>query len=81
MVAGAAAEGGMSTQLPSWMWRNPAEVAERRELHALGCVACWSHGRVLGRDHCTDQRNTRQAGFPFIGHRCKFFNDSTEGKK
>jgi hypothetical protein len=78
MVDGAAAEGGMSTQLPSWMWRDPAEVAERRELQALGCSACRSHGRTLGRAYCTNPRNARQTGFPSIGQRCGLFNDSTE---
>jgi len=68
----------MSAQLPSWMWRDPAEVAERRELMALGCSICRSHGKTLGRDHCTDLRNTRQTGFPSIGHRCRWFNDSSE---
>lgn len=34
----------------SWMWRDPAEVAERRE--AMSCVGCVFRMVVLGRPVC-----------------------------
>lgn len=62
-----------SRALPSFYYRDPAEVVERRELNRLGCRACVSHKIVLDRVMCTDVRNERQAGVPAVGHRCKWF--------
>jgi len=46
----------------------------------------WKNGGIprstfefeLGRDYCTDLRNTKQTGFPSIGHRCRWFHDTNE---
>ena len=65
----------MSTDLPAWMWQDPARVAERIELDALGCQACRSDTTTIGRRHCDDARNERQQGHPSIGHRCRWFDE------
>ena len=59
--------------LPSYYYRDPAEVIERVEMNRLGCQACASHKVVLGRVMCGDDRNERQVGVPGVGYRCKWF--------
>jgi len=39
-----------STDLPSWVWRDPLEVAARRE--AMSCVGCLFRLVVLDRPVC-----------------------------
>ena len=65
-----------SSALPRFMYRDPADVAERLELDDLGCRACVSHRLVFDRVICGDVRNeVRQAGVPRVGHRCRWFLD------
>ena len=61
------------TALPAYMYRNPAEIVERAEIHALGCALCQSSAITLMRAFCDQPENVRQAGFPTIGQRCKWF--------
>lgn len=61
--------------LPAAYYRDPAETIELLEMDRLGCRACVSFGLVLGRPHCADERNAKQAGVPRIGHRCKYFDE------
>lgn len=62
-----------ATDLPSWAWRDPAEVAERREeMSCEGCLfrlvlvldtpQCVKHrGRVgQGMYRCSDYRETKR---------------------
>jgi hypothetical protein len=65
----------MSRTLPSFYYRDPAEVIERVQMDRLGCRACVSHSVVLGRVMCGDERNEHQVGVPSVGHRCKWFID------
>lgn len=62
-----------SRALPSFYYRDPAEVIERVQLNRLGCRACASHRIVLGRVMCGDDRNEQGHGVPGVGHRCKWF--------
>ena len=59
--------------LAAFMYRDPAEVAERLELDDLGCRICSSADSMFFRVVCGDHRNEKQKGVPFIGHRCKWF--------
>ena len=68
----------MSTSLPAWMWGDPSVVAERLERAELGCSLCKSNAVMVIASICGDQRNTRQSGYPHIGHRCRWFSERTE---
>lgn len=59
--------------LPSYYYRDPAEVVERLQMRRLGCRACASHKELLGRVMCSDERNQMQSGVPVVGDRCKWF--------
>lgn len=63
-----------SNALPSWMYRDPAEIVERLEMDDLGCKAC-SMSEMAFRVVCTDSRNEKQKGVPNIGHRCRWFRE------
>lgn len=64
-----------ATHLPTWMWRDPAVVAERKEQIELGCTLCASNVVTMMRGCCGDPRNGRQKGWPYIGTRCKWFDE------
>ena len=61
-----------STELPSWAWRNPEEVAIRREeMSCVGCLfrvtllaipQCLKHKGRIGADmyRCSDFKETRK---------------------
>ncbi len=73
MSAGNAARES-SRALPSHRYGDPADVAERAELEALGCKACVRHS-IAWRVICRDARNEAQKGVPYVGHRCKWFEE------
>lgn len=75
------AEREVSRALPSYMYRDPAKVAEENELRELGCRVCTKRGFTLSRAVCVEARNPRQKGFPEIGRRCRWFDERTEGKQ
>jgi len=50
-------------------------VAERKELSELGCALCQRNVVTMMRGCCGDHRNARQKGWPYIGHRCKWFDE------
>lgn len=58
---------------PSYMYRDPAIVAEENEMRELGCRLCQSASVTMMRVFCGHARNERQKGFPDIGHRCRWF--------
>ena len=62
----------------SWMWGDPAAVAERMEQNKLGCSLCGKADENWGKMHCMDVRNHEQKGVPTIGHRCKWFVEKGE---
>ncbi len=64
-----------ASDLPAWMWGDPAQVAERKELAELGCSLCASNVVTMMRAGCGDHRNDRQKGWPDIGSRCKWFDE------
>lgn len=63
------------TVLPAYFYRDPAEVVERGELDALGCHACKSLHDTFELVVCGEERNKKQKGVPFIGHRCRWFDE------
>lgn len=63
----------MSGALPSWMYRDPAEIVERNEMNELGCKACKKSIVFFGLTRCEDPRNENQKGVPGIGHRCRIY--------
>lgn len=62
-----------SRALPAWAYGDPAEAVERSELEILGCKACGKEWPVLGKAQCTEPKNDRQKGVPWIGYRCRWF--------
>jgi len=64
-----------SYALPMHFYRNPTDVLESKQIVELGCRACDSHHRLLGKIYCTDDRNELQKGVPRVGIRCKFFKE------
>ncbi|MDP3088850.1 MAG: hypothetical protein Q8M99_11775 [Methylotenera sp.] len=62
-----------SRALPMSFYRDPAEVCERQQLRELGCLACKSHTRLLGKVVCTDARKSDNKNVPRIGSKCKYF--------
>jgi hypothetical protein len=62
-----------SHALPMHFYRDPAEVCERQQLRDLGCLACESHTRLLGKVVCTDARKPDNKYVPHIGNKCKYF--------
>lgn len=54
-------------------YRDPALVAEQRELRRLGCEACETHTTMLGKVVCADERVTNTKRVPHIGSQCKYF--------
>lgn len=69
------AERDGSSALPSYMYRDPALVAEENELRELGCRLCKKMAVTMMRAFCAEDRNPKQAGFPHRGHRCKWFDE------
>lgn len=67
-----------SRALPSYMYGDPAKVAEENELRELGCMICTKRGMTLMRSFCSEPRNDQQKGFPRIGHRCRWFDERIE---
>jgi len=61
--------------LPSYMYGDPARVAEENELRELGCRLCVKRTVTLQRAICSEPRNPRQVGFPHLGHRCRWFDE------
>lgn len=59
--------------LDAWQYGDPAAVAERMELDRLGCSLCASSAMTLLRGFCAESKNTKQKGFPTIGHHCRWF--------
>jgi hypothetical protein len=64
-----------SKALPAHCYGDPAKVAERNELNELGCKACTHATLIWGWTRCDDPRNEIQRGVPYIGHRCKYYNE------
>lgn len=61
--------------LPAHRYGDPADVAEQDELDDLGCKVCAAHGFTWRRVICRDARNEKQKGVPYVGHRCKWFEE------
>jgi hypothetical protein len=62
-----------SNALPMYLYRDPSEVAERKQLLELGCNACEKHTHLLGRVVCTEPKKISNKGVPRIGSKCKYF--------
>lgn len=54
---------------------DPFEVIAREELNELGCSLCTKHGFTWQRVICNEPRNGKQKGVPYLGHRCKWFEE------
>lgn len=65
----------ISRAFPMHFYGDPALVVERAELDDLGCRICDQHGHVLDRVVCHAEKNVKQRGVPYIGHRCKWFGE------
>ena len=68
-----------SKALPSFMYGDPANVVERMELDELGCSLCTKGNVTFIRVVCGEPRNEKQKGVPYIGHRCRWFDEKGAG--
>lgn len=64
-----------SRALPRFYYDDPAVVCERMEIKKMGCKACLHHRVVFDRVVCGYEGNEKQRGVPWIGLRCRLFND------
>lgn len=62
-----------SSALPSFRYRDPADVVEFDQMDALGCRTCVKHEIVLCKSICKEEKNAFQKGVPIIGHRCRWY--------
>jgi hypothetical protein len=62
-----------SHALPMHLYRDPAEVIERKQLNEMGCTACNKHTHMLGKVFCTEPRKPDNKNVPRIGSKCKYF--------
>ena len=65
----------ISRALPSFYYDDPAVVCERLEAKRMGCKVCSYHRVVLGKIVCGHDRNEKQYGVPWVGLRCRWFNE------
>lgn len=59
--------------LTSYDYKDPAAIAERRDLIKKGCRACAHHKLLLGRVVCGNSKVSNQRKVPKIGIHCKHF--------
>jgi hypothetical protein len=62
-----------SNALPSFRYRDPADVVEFDQMDTLGCRLCTKHSIVLTKSTCSEEKNAIQKGVPIIGHKCRWF--------
>ncbi len=64
-----------SRALPRFYYHDPAVVYEKIEAKQMGCKACLHHRVVFDRVMCGHESNEKQRGVPYVGFRCRWFND------
>jgi hypothetical protein len=65
----------VSTVYPAIFYGDPQRVVEQAELDAIGCEICTKAAFTWHRVLCLEPKNEMQKGVPYVGHRCKWFEE------
>lgn len=63
------------TVAPAIFYGDPQRVVEEAELNEIGCRLCTKAGFTWHKVLCLEPRNEKQKGVPYVGHKCKWFEE------